>query len=231
MNYPCFFHHVSSEGPQALTSYRWTREPSLSLNDPSTPFSSSACALEQNSLARRPSTPEAGTERQQRAQLQDVRFGNISLLSPWFPQVDPKHPRARTWRTWHSRRKVLLITASVISMSVLTTNVIIAIVLRAKYKHSEAVVILHEGDCGKIKRFNLIFHVIVNILSTLLLGASNLCMQLLAAPTRDEVDKAHRKGYWLDIGVPSWRNLNYISMKRKLLWWCLGISSIPLHFM
>ena len=86
-------------------------------------------------------------------------------------------------------------------MSVLTTNVIIAIVLRARYKYSKAVVILSEGDCGQVKRFNIKFHVVVNILSTLLLGASNLCMQLLAAPTRDEVDRAHRNGYWLDIGA------------------------------
>ena len=92
-------------------------------------------------------------------------------------------------------------------------------------------VIIHEGDCVQVKRLNTIFHVATNILSSLLLGASNLCMQLLAAPTRDEVDRAHLKGKWLYIGVPSWRNLKHISMKRKAVWWCLGISSVPLHSM
>ena len=122
-------------------------------------------------------------------------------------------------------------TASLISLSVFLTNLIFAVIMSIQHKHSDAVIILHEGDCGQIKRINTFFHVGINILSSLLLGASNLCMQLLAAPTRAEVDRAHLKGKWLDIGVPSWRNLSHISNKRKVVWWCLGISSVPLHFM
>jgi hypothetical protein len=51
----------------------------------------------------------------------------------------------------------------------------------------------------------------VNILtqnsrSTLLLAASNNCSQLLIAPTRPDVDKAHAEGRWLHIGVASLKN-------------------------
>ena len=214
-----------------LNHCSWIGEPSLSLHDPSIPVSSPACATSNSLLYRNLSSVEAGPTEHQTSQLQDLRFGNIGLLAPWFPQVDPKHPMARTWRTWHSRRNVLLITASMISVSVFITNFIIAIIVSTRYKYSEAVVILREGDCQQIKRVSTIFHIAINILSTLLLGASNLCMQLLAAPTRDEVDKAHQKGKWLDVGVPSWRNLKHISIKRQAVWWCLGISSVPLHFM
>lgn len=69
----------------------------------------------------------------------------------------------------------------------------------------------------------------INILSSLLLGASNNCAQLLSSPTRHDIDKAHAKGKWLDIGVPSVRNLGHISGWRVLLWALLFLSSIPLH--
>jgi hypothetical protein len=75
------------------------------------------------------------------------------------------------------------------------------------------------------------FHVGINILSTLLLGASNLCMQLLVAPTRQEIDDAHRKKIWFDIGIPSWRNLKSIEPSRMYLFYVLMASSLPLHFM
>lgn len=74
-------------------------------------------------------------------------------------------------------------------------------------------------------------HLVINILSTLLLGASNYSMQCLSSPTRSEVDKAHGQGIWLDIGVPSIRNLRRLSVSRIVLWWLLAISSLPLHLL
>ena len=54
-------------------------------------------------------------------------------------------------------------------------------------------------------------------------------MQRLSAPTRDEVDTAHRRRKWVDIGVPSFRNLLLINRWRTLGWLVLGASSLPLH--
>lgn len=54
-------------------------------------------------------------------------------------------------------------------------------------------------------------------------------MQCLSAPTRKEIDRAHARGVWLDIGIPSVRNLRYISKRRVLIWALLGLSSLPLH--
>ena len=90
---------------------------------------------------------------------------------------------------------------------------------------------IQEGSCKMTKRLSLWLHLIINILSTLLLGASNYTMQCLASPTREEVDRAHRQNKWLDIGVPSIRNLTRISSDRKILWWLLVISGVPLHLL
>ena len=74
-------------------------------------------------------------------------------------------------------------------------------------------------------------HLVIDVLSALLLRASNMCMQLLAAPTRPEIHRAHNDFYRLDIRVPSNRNLEYISRERLIVWVILGLSSVPLRFL
>ena len=90
---------------------------------------------------------------------------------------------------------------------------------------------IQEGSCKTARRLSLWLHLIINVLSTLLLGASNYTMQCLASPTREEVDRAHSQNRWLDIGVPSIRNLTRIPSHRKVLWWFLVISGVPLHLL
>jgi len=76
---------------------------------------------------------------------------------------------------------------------------------------------LYEGDCDTVRKLNVGVHVIINALSTILLASSNYCMQCLSAPTREEVDRAHASGRWLDIGILSTRNLRAIQKRRALL--------------
>jgi hypothetical protein len=90
---------------------------------------------------------------------------------------------------------------------------------------------LVKGDSVKISHYNTAYHTLINVLSTLLLGASNYTMQVLSAPTRAEVDDAHAKGHWVEIGLVSPRNLRVISRKRQVCWWMLPISSVPLHLL
>ena len=75
---------------------------------------------------------------------------------------------------------------------------------------------LYQGSCSQSSTIFRWSHVGINVLSTLLLGASSACMQCLTAPTREEVDRGHAKGFWLDIGVPGIRNLRLIAPWRKV---------------
>ncbi|KAI9695590.1 MAG: hypothetical protein M1820_008515 [Bogoriella megaspora] len=90
---------------------------------------------------------------------------------------------------------------------------------------------LFSGSCSKANRIDTAAHLLINTLSTVLLSASNYCMQCLSAPTRSEVDKAHSRKTWADIGVPSVRNLRLIEKRKVILWWLLGLSSLPLHLL
>ena len=90
---------------------------------------------------------------------------------------------------------------------------------------------LQDGSCKRTETLTFWAHLAINVLSTLLLGASNYSMQCLSSPTRSEIDKAHGQGVWLDIGVPSVRNLRRLSTTRIVLWYLLATSSIPLHLL
>ncbi|KAJ3572481.1 hypothetical protein NPX13_g5035 [Xylaria arbuscula] len=63
------------------------------------------------------------------------------------------------------------------------------------------------------------------------LASTNFFMQILNAPTREEIDAAHLEGKWLEIGVSSARNLFKISKFRSYCWLGLLISSIPIHLL
>lgn len=107
----------------------------------------------------------------------------------------------------------------------------LTVTIWASVAHGKNENILHEGDCGHIKTTNSGLHILINILSTILLSGSNYCMQCLSAPTRREVDKAHGRREWLDIGIPSFRNLTRIGRRRVALWLLLAVSSLPLHLL
>jgi len=88
-----------------------------------------------------------------------------------------------------------------------------------------------HGGCQEIKSLNTALHILINALSAVMLAGSNYCMQCLSAPTREQVDAAHRRGRWLDIGVTSLRNLAQVGWKSLGLWLILCFSSIPLHLL
>ncbi|KAK0926466.1 hypothetical protein LTR29_017860 [Friedmanniomyces endolithicus] len=86
------------------------------------------------------------------------------------------------------------------------------------------------SSCKEVATWSTWLHLLINILSSVMLSASNYTMQCLSAPTRAEVDRAHASGDWLDVGIASVRNLRRIAWSRVCLWWLLGLSSIPIHF-
>ncbi|KAL6415963.1 hypothetical protein AUP68_00169 [Ilyonectria robusta] len=91
--------------------------------------------------------------------------------------------------------------------------------------------VLHSGSCNTNSILNTAIHLCINIFSSILLAASNYCMQCLIAPTRGDIQTFHSRGRWLDIGVPSIHNVAKIPKKRGILWCLLAISSVPLHIL
>ncbi|KAE8405751.1 hypothetical protein BDV37DRAFT_292944 [Aspergillus pseudonomiae] len=133
----------------------------------------------------------------------------------------------RSFRTritdWYSGWRFTLALASFASVIVLAFNLgfVIWAAVHRKVEGNRGT--LHEGNCEKVQHMSTGLHFAINILSTSLLGASNYCMVrwgLISSPctTWKDIDRAHGKGRWVDIGVPSIRNLRQVSKRRAVLY-------------
>ena len=112
---------------------------------------------------------------------------------------------------------------------ILLTNIITLAVMYGKFRVIDYTITFFTGSCDTASTVTIASHVVINILSTILLAASNFSMQCLSSPTRKEVDAAHARKHWLSIGTPTIRNLYFVSKQKALLWLILAISSFPLH--
>ena len=143
-----------------------------------------------------------------------------SFSSAWKP----------VWYTgWH--KAVLYCAATVVAVLFINIGLTVYAATNPRNKLERGVGILYEGGCDRSRTIGLLLHLGINGLSTLLLSGSNYTQQCLAAPTRSEVDAAHARRRWMDIGVPSVRNLFRIKRERRFLWIAIGFSSIPLHLL
>ncbi|KAI1775604.1 hypothetical protein F4818DRAFT_457822 [Hypoxylon cercidicola] len=193
------------------------------------------------SSSQRQDDPNQDSE--QSASAQDFRansFAKKNILSQWFPQIE--YDEGDSWRIYLSRRSRALLMQIVLIGVILAANLGLTIYAISHYGSQNGVGTIYEGDCNKVQTLDQWLHLLINILGTGMLSASNYCMQLQAAPTRADIDRAHQApshekncvhqgGQWLDVGVPSFRNLRYISNWRRVAWALLAISSIPIHLM
>lgn len=165
------------------------------------------------------------------------------------PQCDtykplPAAPRSR-WSGW----RFTVASGSLASVVVLICNIAL---LGWSYNFPRSNtnnILLYQGDCGEMKRIDTLSHLLINVLSTILLAASNYAMQVLVAPTRANVDKAHPLGKYvfcpphgiydqelmasrvLDIGISGFGNWRFMGWNRRICWLSLTLSTIPLHLL
>lgn len=155
------------------------------------------------------------------------RYNDENVAKIRFLSVRRLHSR---WQKIYGYRSGLLFCAG-LAGTVALTNSTITIWACKRFDVVAGFGTIQHGNCNQTKKFSLWLHLAINVLGTALLGASNYTMQCLSSPTRQEIDKAHAKNEWCDIGVPSVRNLRRITWKRIILWWLLAITSFPLHLL
>lgn len=89
--------------------------------------------------------------------------------------------------------------------------------------------LLQQAECSEGKTTNLLYHLLINILSSILLLGSCIFLQVANSPSKREINEAHSTGRWINIGLFSFRNLPQISTKKVLLCCILGFPSITMH--
>ncbi|KAF4626006.1 hypothetical protein G7Y89_g12156 [Cudoniella acicularis] len=154
-------------------------------------------------------------------------FAEKEVLAKWFPQINVDENQS--WRVWISKRSRALFLHVVIISTIFIINLGLTIYSMKNFPYSRGSGVIYQGSCDIVKRLDLWLHLLINVLSTLMLMASNYCMQLQVSPTRENLDTAHANNEWLDIGIPSLRNLKWIGKWRKFCWLVLMLSSLPIH--
>lgn len=146
-----------------------------------------------------------------------------------LPRRRDQDPRERFFQGW--RRGGLASLIGAVCVFIFNLTITIWVYKNPDYDVDHSVGTLFQGSCATVRKLNVWVHLLVNVLSTLLLCASNCCMQVLSAPNRAEVDRAHAGQHWLHIGVPGLHNLMRIAKDRSILWVMLMMSSLPLHLL
>jgi hypothetical protein len=137
------------------------------------------------------------------------------LRSGTYASYESANPNRSNQPNTYSGWRGGCLAAAISAGTVLLINIIFTIWAAETSKSGTHIGTIHAGDCGAISKADSWLHIAINIMGTLLLGASNYTMQCLSSPTRKEVDAAHSTGRYLDIGLPSLRNLN--GWKKKIL--------------
>lgn len=145
---------------------------------------------------------------------------------PWSIRILDRFSRLSGWRRGAFINTILV---SIVFLVLLSFHIF----LWAKSDSPAGYQIIHSGSCvgNGVGRLNTLLHLVINILSTLVLASTNFFMQVLNAPSRGELENAHKKGSRLDIGVPSPRNAFRVSRFKTTMWLLFFLSSIPIHLL
>ena len=123
------------------------------------------------------------------------------------------------------KRKLTLLLGFAVAITVFTANLVLLIwTVKQDQPSEDGITTVYTGSCSFERDVSTWSHLAINVLSSLLLAASNSCMQGLAAPTRAEIDRAHAKHQWLDVGVNSARNFGSIDAASALALGALGLQ-------
>lgn len=64
-----------------------------------------------------------------------------------------------------------------------------------------------------------------------MIASTNYMMQCLSAPSEEEIRRAHKNGRSPRLGLSSPLNSFYMAPSKTVLWWIMGITSIPIHLL
>ncbi|KAH9906855.1 hypothetical protein F4778DRAFT_601302 [Xylariomycetidae sp. FL2044] len=104
---------------------------------------------------------------------------------------------------------------TVLALLILVVSIICLIIVATKTESLSGDLAVYTGACAGAESLNIGLHVVVNVLAVVLLAGANYVFQVYSSPTRRELTAAHGKHRWLDLGIPSLRNLAHISVFRR----------------
>jgi hypothetical protein len=162
---------------------------------------------------------------------ESLRYATTALLSRYIPDADRDRKRPQPWYLRMGRSKSMLAMQMLLAVFTCACNIAFLIWAYSVDAPLNGVGSLFEGSCDTAGALNTGAHVVLNVFSSLFLGAGNYCMQVLVAPSQSQVKESNGfGGRSYDVGVHSLRNLMQVRLSKKLLWFGLCLCSTLLHF-
>lgn len=153
--------------------------------------------------------------------------GTVSRLesfNEWSGDEDQRHilpgsreKKSKGWRRLLIGWRAGIALNALLSLVVLVAGIVCLVVAISKGFVAAGKSIIYTGSCAEASAINWGLHAAVNILVVVLLAGANYAFQVLSSPTRTEIAVAHFRKRWLDIGIPSFRNLAHIESGRTVL--------------
>lgn len=122
--------------------------------------------------------------------------------------------RRRAWKKWMVGWRGAAALNVLLAFVILLTGLVCLVYAAVNGMLSARVSVIFSGSCAAAAGIDLGVHAFVNVFAIVLLAGGNYIFQVLSSPTRGEVDAAHARKKWLDIGIPSVRNLVHIAKSR-----------------
>ncbi|KAF5721345.1 hypothetical protein FMUND_3655 [Fusarium mundagurra] len=178
-------------------------------------------------LARRhriPDSPEPGQfQRPQESQLDFIHSASSTPDNsrPGTPRAEREkmlvEERPQPTRSLMTGWRAGVAANMVLAFLILVASVACLALASAQGHMSTWESLLMEGSSTTVEGIARGILAAVNVFAIILVAGANYVVQILNSPTRAEVDNAHSTLKWLDIGIPSLRNMSLISSTRATL--------------
>jgi hypothetical protein len=177
-----------------------------------------------------PNKPTKETSSVTRLDILEPEYPVKSTDVPNAPSQDNPSQKRQHFKGWRGGILIGIIATSLVLVVNVSATVLFTTIHKGEDRQRK---ILFKGSCNRVQQLNLAGHVLIAILNTVLLSASNYSMQCLTAPTRADVDRAHQ-GHprsLVEVGVLSFSNLKIIRKGRVFMLAIMGLSSLVLQLL
>lgn len=162
---------------------------------------------------------------QSRSQLQN------DDLERMLPRSEKRRGRPGRFRRLATGWRGGIAVNSTISFLILILTIICLTVALGKAQMFGGEEMIFDGTCAQASQINFGLHVLINIVVVALVAIGNYAFQVLSSPTRREVASMHDLKRWMDIGIPSVRNLRGINGSRVLLIIAILLAALSTQIM
>lgn len=160
------------------------------------------------------------------------RYARVGSMLPFVPNINPRNKnQQRSCRVRWPKRSTMLLVQTLVALVTCLCSIAFTVWAYITYPPTQGVGKVPSTDYISAAQINTGAHVILNVLSSLFLGAGNYCMQVLVAPSAKSIRSRHADGKHLDIGVQSVSNLTFAPKPQRALWLALGTISLLLHLL